>query len=108
MNLPRATLLFVGVSLVIGCAPIEGVTSKPQPTPAVQTVGVWSAIADRVEAKRIADTDEVLKIVRELRLAGDITDGQADSVDHLGWGDANTTVTDANRSEISAKLRGLK
>lgn len=106
MNLGKEKLIACLLMLCLsGCAPTG--TTKPV-SPVSQPSGVWSAIADRVESNKIDDTDEVLKIVRELRSAGDITDAQADAVSGFGWAEKNTRLNADNRSAIAERLRGLK
>lgn len=118
---PSSFLLLVIIGAVIFFASRGGSTpdpAKPQPDrPDQVEVPVeklkptpdqcWEALAKCVENKWVGGTgqqhtDHVVKIADGLKVSGSIPD--ASRVDQ--WRAKRVEITDANRSEIAAKLRG--
>jgi len=99
-----------------GCTPQEPVKPEP-PKPDQVEVPVeklkptpdqcWDALAKCVENKWIGGTmqqhtDHLVKIVDGLKASGSISDDARVSE----WRAKRTEITDANRAQIAAKLRG--
>lgn len=88
----------------------DPVTPEPKPDPAfVQPTeaDVWEALAVSVERKSIGGqlqqhTDHLLKVVEVLKESGQIKDDSRAS----DWRAKREEITDANRSQIAARLRG--
>lgn len=96
-------LCLVALLLIAGCVPSGAVTlpEKPQAT-------LWAALADRVEAGKIASTDELVLIVVQLAKEDDLTPEQVKAFDGLRFSRENLTLTEANRGEIAKRVRELK
>jgi hypothetical protein len=70
----------------------------------VAVVTVWTVLADRIDAGKIGDTDELCLIVKELREGEDISAEQVRAFDTLGLAAANKPAKDP---ALLARLRGL-
>ena len=69
---------------------------------------IWRALGDRVELGRVADTDELIRIVRELKADDDLEDISKMETVLPGITQENQPINDGNRVEIATKLRSLR
>jgi len=104
LSLYLASCLAIGV----GCTklPSNGPVEPVRPVPVVikSESEIWSEIAERIDRGKVADTDEILRIVRESVALGDLaSDAPVKDLEAK-----NVVITDANKAEYSAKLRGIK
>lgn len=88
--------------LLAGC-----VVSVPDtaPTPKDEQT-IWTALAARWEAGKIADTDELIRICKQLEADGDIE--KASKLDALDVAKANRKNEGEVRAKIAEGLRGIK
>ena len=99
--------LLAVVLLLAGCvAPTTtpGGGAQRKDSEPVVIITVWTVLADRIEAGRIGDTDELCLIVAELREAEDISAEQVRAFDGLKLTAQNKPAKDP---ALLARLRGL-
>lgn len=122
MNIARLTLQEVlltvfCVATVAGCAkpavptPEPGIDVKPSPVAPDRgfTDGeFWSALASHVERGHVADTDEVIRIAKQAKQSGYLSDiGGIDTALPTAAA-TNEVISEANRSRVANSLRTLK
>lgn len=99
---------FLAAFILIGCGTMSAINPAPKPDPIQprnSEAELYRALADRIEQCRIADTDELLRIVREAKRDGDILDmsrfaAAFPKTDRVPF-------SDATRKEAAEKLRKL-
>lgn len=95
--------------LLSGCLLNGGSTPSPVPTPGpvapISASGVFTALADRITAGKISDSDELVGILAKLRDAGDLTAADVSRFDSAfpGLPTKNRALT----ADDAAKLKGL-
>jgi hypothetical protein len=109
----RACLLCILLPvLATGCldATRPGVQPNPDAGRAAATdAELWIAIAERVEKGRIADTDQLLRIVKELHAAGDLKDaGKLDAAIPAAIAKNQPLDDPARRQDVANRLRAIK
>lgn len=101
------TALALAVLSVGGCVqPAPGpLPDVPQPS---VTNGSWAALADRVEAGKVADTDELVRIAAQLVKDGDVQAADFDRALPGIVAEKNAALTEERRVMIAKALRAIK
>lgn len=82
------SLLLLALISTVGCLPPPDRRRQPEqpetPLPEVSIApkDIFAALADRVERKRFANSDELLSTVRELKEAGDLSQSDFERFEH--------------------------
>ncbi len=114
----RFALLAIAAIVLSGCSDPNrwkaGQPVKPEVKPAAICTATeadyWESIAKRVESSKGIDTDMVRDWVMQLTDLRDLPKGSLDKLDAAvpGIKKDRVAISDGNRADIAAKIRGLK
>lgn len=121
MKLSKLTLELMAIATLgftaAGCAKPAVPTPEPgndvKPSPVAPDRGFtdaefWKSLGDHVERGQVTDTDEVIRIAKQAKAAGYLSDiGGIDTALPTAAA-TNEVISDANRSRIANALKQLK